>query len=71
MPLRFGQFEIDEKTYELRHRGRTLRPSRLVFDTILLDAGQACAECRHEGTADRGPVARPYSQLRIPDAPER
>ena len=36
MPLRFGQFEIDENTYELRLRGRTLRPSRLVFDTILI-----------------------------------
>jgi len=36
MPLRFGPFEIDEQTYELRHRGRTLRPPRLVFDTIVL-----------------------------------
>lgn len=36
MAVRFGPFEIDERTYELRHQGRSLRPPRLVFDTILL-----------------------------------
>lgn len=36
MTLRFGPFEINEQTFELRHRGRTLWPPRLVFDTILL-----------------------------------